>query len=277
VSGALVVVGTPIGNLGDLSPRAHEALERADVIACEDTRRTGSLLHHLAIERRDLVVCNEHTEGEVIPALLERIARGERVALVTDAGMPGVADPGAQLVAAAAAADVQIEVVPGPSAPLTALVASGLPTARFVFEGFLPRKGAARRERLAEVAAEQRTVILFESTPRLAQTLLDLAEVCGADRAAAVGRELTKLHEEVRRGTLTELASWAGAGLKGEAVVVLAPAPPPEPVNDATIDAALTAASSQGLSTRDAVTHVATLLEVSRSRIYDRWRHNTER
>jgi 16S rRNA (cytidine1402-2'-O)-methyltransferase len=272
VSGALVVVGTPIGNLRDLSPRAQEALRRADVIACEDTRRTGSLLHHLGIERRELVVCNEHTEPDVLGTLLERIARGDRVALVTDAGMPGIADPGALLVAAAAAADVRIEVIPGPSAPLAALVASGLPTARFVFEGFLPRKGGARRERLVEVAAEQRTVIFFESPNRLERTLCDLAEACGPDRAAVVGRELTKLHEEVRRGTLAELAAWASTGLKGEVVVVLAPAPPPEPVDDQQIDAALAEARAAGMSTRDAVAHVTATLGTPRARTYARAR-----
>ena len=195
--GVLVLVGTPIGNLGDLSPRAAEALAGADVVCCEDTRRTGKLLAHAGIPRPTLVVVNEHTEEREVPRIVERLGRGERVALVSDAGMPGISDPGERLVAAAVAAGHAVEAVPGPSAGLTALVVSGLPTGRFVFEGFLPRKGSSRRERLAAVSAEPRTAVLYEAPHRLARTLEDLAAACGPDRRVVVARELTKLYEQV--------------------------------------------------------------------------------
>ena len=158
-AGALVLVATPIGNLGDLSPRAVAELTRADAIACEDTRRTGRLLAHFGIDRPKLLVVNDHTEQAAVTEVLARLGRGERVAVVTDAGMPGISDPGEQLVAAAAAAGHVVEVVPGPSAAINGLVASGLPTGRFVFEGFLPRKGSGRSERLAELAGERRTIV----------------------------------------------------------------------------------------------------------------------
>src|SRR5262245_22432920 len=208
--GSLVLVGTPIGNLGDLAPRAAEALAGADAVCCEDTRRTGKLLSLAGIERRPLVVVNEHTEGREIPRVLARLARGERVALVSDAGMPGISDPGERLVAAAVAAGHPVEVVPGPSARLAALVVSGLPAGRFVFEGFLPRKGSGRTERLAAVADERRTTVLYEAPHRLARTLAELAAACGEDRRVVVARELTKLHEEVWRGAVAGAAPRAG-------------------------------------------------------------------
>ncbi len=208
-AGALVLVGTPIGNLGDLSPRAIDALRTADAICCEDTRRTGRLLQLAGIERRPLVVVNDHTEVRATAGVLARVAGGERVAVVSDAGMPGISDPGERLVQAALDAGLAVEVVPGPSAALAALVVSGLPAGRFVFEGFLPRKGSGRSERLAAVAAEQRTVVLFEAPHRVARTLADLAAACGESRRVAVVREQTKLHEQVWRGTLAEAAEWA--------------------------------------------------------------------
>src|SRR5690606_1267921 len=220
--GALVLVATPIGNLRDLSPRAADELAGADVVCCEDTRRTGKLLSLAGIERRPLVVVNEHTEARETPRVLERLARGQRVVLVSDAGIPGVSDPGERLVAAAVRAGHTVEVVPGPSAALAALVVSGLPTGRFVFEGFLPRKGPARRERIAAVAAEPRTIVLYEAPHRLARTLADLAAACGAERRVAIARELTKLHEEVWRGTLGDAVAWVGEREPpGEIVVVL--------------------------------------------------------
>ncbi len=155
-AGALVLIGTPIGNLGDLAPRAVEALAAADVICCEDTRRTGLLLQHAGVERRPLLTVNDHTEARVIGDVLARLARGDRVAVVSDAGMPGISDPGERLVRAAAADGHRVEVVPGPTAGITALVTSGLPTGRFVFEGFLPRKGSGRTTRLADLACERR-------------------------------------------------------------------------------------------------------------------------
>lgn len=268
-AGSLVLVGTPIGNLGDLSPRAAEALATADAVCCEDTRRTGRLLSLSGIERRPFVVVNDHTEDREIPRVLERLARGERVAVVSDAGMPGVSDPGERLVAAAVAAGYPVEVVPGPSAALAALVVSGLPAGRFVFEGFLPRKGAARTERLAAVAAEPRTTVLFEAPHRLARTLADLAQACGGDRRVAVARELTKLHEQVWRGTLDEAVAWvAERDPPGEIVVVLDGAPPAAPVDDDAIRRAVEDELAAGASARDAARTVAAALSVPRRRAY---------
>ncbi len=197
-----MLVGTPIGNLADLSPRAREALASADVIACEDTRRTGRLLELSGIGRRPLLVVNDHTEDSRVREVVDRVAAGERVAVVTDAGMPGISDPGERLVRAVADAGLTVEVVPGPSAVVSALVVSGLPAGRFVYEGFLPRKGSGRSVRLRALADEQRTVVLYEAPHRVAATLADLAQACGDDRPVALVRELTKLHEEVWRGTL---------------------------------------------------------------------------
>jgi 16S rRNA (cytidine1402-2'-O)-methyltransferase len=269
MSGALVLVGTPIGNLGDLSPRAVEALSAADAICCEDTRRTGRLLQHAGVARRPLVVVNDHTEADAVAGVLARLAAGERVAVVTDAGMPGIADPGERLVRAAVDAGHTVEVVPGPSAAIAAVVASALPTARFVFEGFLPRKGSGRSERLAEVAAEPRTVVLYEAPHRLARTLADLAGACGGDRRVAVARELTKLHEEVWRGTLTAAVAWvADHPPRGEIVLVLDGAPPPPEADDDAIEAAVQARLDAGDSARDAAAAVAALLGVPRRRAY---------
>ena len=269
--GVLVLVGTPIGNLGDLSPRAVEALAAADAICCEDTRRTGRLLQHAGVERKGaLMVVNEHTEAQEVDGMLTRLSRGERVAVVSDAGMPGISDPGERLVRAAVDAGHVVEVVPGPSAALAALVASGLPTGRFVFEGFLPRKGSGRSERLAAVAAERRTVVLYEAPHRLPRTLADLASGCGDDRPVAVARELTKLHEEVWRGTLGEAAAWAvERPPRGEIVLVLDGAPEaPPPDDDALVDA-LSEALAAGVSARDAARAVATRLGVRRRHAYD--------
>lgn len=268
--GALVLVGTPIGNLGDLSPRAAEALGAADAVCCEDTRRTGKLVSLAGIERRPFVVVNEHTEEREIPRVLARLERGERVVLVSDAGMPGVSDPGERLVAAAVAAGHPVEVVPGPSASLAALVVSGLPAGRFVFEGFLPRKGSGRTERLAAVAHEPRTVVLYEAPHRLARTLADLVAACGGERRVAVAREITKLHEQVWRGTLTEAVAWvAEREPPGEIVVVLDGAPAPPPADDDAILVAVRAELAAGASARDAARSVATRLAVPRRRAYE--------
>jgi 16S rRNA (cytidine1402-2'-O)-methyltransferase len=269
-AGSLVLVGTPIGNLGDLAPRAAEALAGADAVCCEDTRRTGKLLSLAGIERRPLVVVNEHSEAREIPRVLARLARGERVALVSDAGMPGISDPGERLVAAAVAAGHPVEVVPGPSASLAALVVSGLPAGRFVFEGFLPRKGAGRSERLAAVAAEPRTTVLYEAPHRLARTLADLAAACGDGRRVVVARELTKLHEEVWRGTLAGAVAWAQERQPpGEMVIVLAGAPAAAPPGDEDVLAALRDELAAGASARDAARAVAARLSVPRRRVYD--------
>jgi 16S rRNA (cytidine1402-2'-O)-methyltransferase len=221
VAGTLWLVGTPIGNLEDLTERARRTLAGVDLIAAEDTRRTGRLLQHLGIEGKRLVSFFEGNEARRTDELVRELREGADIALVTDAGMPGVSDPGYRLVAACVDAGIPVDVAPGPSAVLAALVISGLPTDRFVFEGFLPRGGSARKERLRALGAEERTVVVFESPKRLGRTLGELLEA-GADRRAAVVRELTKLHQEVVRGSLRELAErFAGLEPKGEVVLVL--------------------------------------------------------
>ena len=262
-------MATPIGNLGDLSPRAVDALAAADVVACEDTRRTGRLLEHAGVRAPRLLVVNDHTEPGQVRAVLELLDAGRRVAVVTDAGTPGISDPGERLVAAAANAGHVVEVVPGPSAAIAALVASGLPTGRFCFEGFLPRKGSGRRERLDALAVEPRTMVLYEAPHRLARTLADLAAALGPSRRVAVARELTKLHEELWRGPLDGAVAWAEAAApRGELVLVVAGAPAPDPADDDAVVAALEAALAAGASKRDAAASVASALGVPKRRAY---------
>lgn len=221
MAGTLFLVGTPIGNLGDLAPRVRETLASVDLIAAEDTRRTGRLLAHLELRGRPLLSFFEGNERERTEELLVRLREGATVALVTDGGMPTISDPGFRLVRACALAGVDVRVIPGPSAVIAALAISGLPTDRFVFEGFLPRRAGERAERLAELAVEPRTIVLFESPKRLAATLTAAVEVLG-DRPGAIARELTKLHEEVLRGRLSELRDLVGGTVvKGEVVVVI--------------------------------------------------------
>jgi 16S rRNA (cytidine1402-2'-O)-methyltransferase len=269
--GRLVLVGTPIGNLGDLSPRAVDALRGADVICAEDTRRTRTLLAHAGVDAGDrLRAVHGHTEAARAREVADLVRAGRTVVYASDAGMPGISDPGERLVRACAEAGLTVEVVPGPSAVLAALVVSGLPAARFRFEGFLPRKGSDRHARLAAVAASPDTVVLFESPHRAAATLADLAAACGADRPAALVRELTKLHEEVRRGTLGDLASAAAAEApRGEVVLVVGGAPPAAPVDDAAVEAAVRAALAAGATSRDAAAQVAADLGVPKRRAYD--------
>jgi len=269
--GALVLVGTPIGNLGDLSPRAVRALTDADVVYCEDTRHSRKLLTHSGIVGASLRSLHEHNEDDRIDEVVAAVAGGATVVLVSDAGMPGVSDPGSRLVAAVAAAGLTVSVVPGPSAVLAALVTSGLPTDRFCFEGFLPRSGRERRERLASVAAEPRTTVLFEAPGRVAATLRDLAAACGAERPVAVARELTKLHEELWRGPAGEAAAWATATpVRGEVVVVVGGAPVVEAVvADAALLEALGSRLAAGERTRGAVDAVAAEFGVGRRRVYD--------
>lgn len=265
----LVLVGTPIGNLGDLAPRAVEALSAADAICCEDTRRTGRLLQHAGVPHKPLLVVNDHTEQDAVAGVLARLAAGDRVVVVTDAGMPGISDPGERLVRAAVDAGHRVEVVPGPSAAITALVVSGLPAGRFVFEGFLPRKGSGRTERLSAVGRERRTVVLYEAPHRLARTLADLADACGGDRPVSIGRELTKLHEETWRGTLAEAVAWvAGREPRGEIVIVLAGAPEPGAPSAEQVDEALQAQLDGGASARDAAAAVAAALGVPKRTAY---------
>ncbi len=271
MSGRLLVVGTPIGNLGDLSPRGRDALTTADVIACEDTRRTGRLLQLAGIAKRPLMVANEHTEHERSAHIVDRIAAGDTVALVSDAGMPGVSDPGQRVVAAVAAAGLSVEIVPGPTAVVSALVASGLVNERFVFEGFLERKGATRAQQLADIAVQPRTVVFYESPKRVAKTLVDLLTACGPDRPVAVARELTKLHETVVRGTLAEVAEEIAATTpKGEFVIVVSGAlPQVVDWTDNDLRSEVEQLVAAGASKRDAVTQVAVSTGVSRRRIYD--------
>ncbi|MDE0653541.1 MAG: 16S rRNA (cytidine(1402)-2'-O)-methyltransferase [bacterium] len=271
---ALVLVATPIGNMGDLSPRAVEELATCDVIACEDTRRTGRLLSLAGVSPKELVTVNEHTEAEAAPQLAARIKAGERVGFVTDAGTPAVADPGEQLVRTAVEAGCALTIVPGPSAPLAAVAVSGLAAGRFVYDGFLPRRGAARAGRLAELAASERAVVLLEAPHRCARTATDLAESFGSQRRVVAVRELTKLHEEIWRGTLGELAGWAEGGLRGEVVLVIEGAPPPIPPSDAAIAAALAEerAAAPDSSVRDLTSAVAGRLGVSRRHVYEQAR-----
>ena len=221
--GRLVLVATPIGNLEDLSPRARRALAEADLVACEDTRHTGRLLHHLGLGK-PLLSLHEHNERRRLPALLAALDEGRTVAVASDAGTPLLSDPGFPLVRAAAAAGHRIEAIPGPSAILAALVASGLPPYPFTFAGFAPPKSGRRRRFWAEMGALPHTLVVFESPHRLLASLDDAIAELGADRPAAIARELTKLHEEVLRGPLGELRATLGArpALKGEFVLVLA-------------------------------------------------------
>ena len=267
-SGRLVLVATPIGNLGDLSPRASEELAAADLVACEDTRRTGRLLQHAGISGSDLLRLDEHTEERSTAVVVDRIGCGDTVALVSDAGMPGISDPGERVVRRVVEAGHPVVVVPGPSAPVAAVSASGLATDRWCMEGFLPRKGSARSDRLAELAVEERTMVLFESPNRLAATLRDLVGVLGPDRRAVVAREMTKLHEEFVRGTVAELADRFDEPPKGEVVLVLEGAPPPAEVEDERIQVVLDEARAGGASTRDAADEAARRLGVSRRRAY---------
>ena len=268
---SLVLVGTPIGNLGDLSPRAVEALRTADTIACEDTRRTRGLLSHLGLPAgRRLLAVHDHNEAGEVANVLARLDKGEHVVVVTDAGMPGISDPGERLVAAAAAAGHNVEVVPGPSAMIAALVVSGLPTSRFAFEGFLPRKGPARARRLADIAADARTTVLFEAPHRVRQTVGDLAAAAGALRRVALVRELTKLHEDVWRGTLAGAVDHLEAKEpRGEYVVVLDGAPPAAPAEEGDVEAALRARLAAGADKKVAIAEVAAELAVPKRLVYD--------
>jgi 16S rRNA (cytidine1402-2'-O)-methyltransferase len=270
-AGTLVLVATPIGNLGDLSPRALEALAHADIVCCEDTRRTRGLLTHAGLRGVRLLSLHEHNEMARVDTVLTHLAQGKTVAVVSDAGTPLVSDPGGRLVSAAVAAGATVTAVPGPSAALTALVVSGLPSERFCFEGFLPRRGGDRRRRIEAVGHDARTAVIFEAPGRLAATLGDLLEVCGPDRAVVVARELTKLHEEVWRGALGDAcATFAARDVRGEVVVVLAGDPDAGRAPDDTrLQDALRGRIERGDTLRDAATAVAGELGVSRRRAYD--------
>jgi 16S rRNA (cytidine1402-2'-O)-methyltransferase len=263
----LHLVATPIGNMGDISARAIAVLSQADAVACEDTRLTGQLLARLGI-KADLVAYHDHNADAARPGLLARMASGAAIALVSDAGTPAISDPGYKLVRACIADSIPVTAVPGPNAALTALVISGLPTDRFLFEGFLPAKAAQRKKALTVLAAVPATLIFQESAPRLAAALADMADVLGA-RPAAVARELTKMFEEVRRGTLAELAAHydAAGPPKGEIVVVVAPPLEAAPTAAATVDEML-AEALHTMSLRDAAEAVAAATGRPKREIY---------
>jgi 16S rRNA (cytidine1402-2'-O)-methyltransferase len=264
----LILAATPIGNLGDATRRLVEALEAAPVVAAEDTRVAQRLLAALGIANRPrLVTVNEHTERDRIEELLA-LAAVQDVVLTTDAGMPTVSDPGFALVRAATEAGVPVTALPGASAVLVALALSGLPTDRFAFDGFPPRKEGERRRWLAELAGERRTVVLFESPNRVAALLAAMVDVLGPDRRAAVCRELTKLHEEVVRGTVAELAAWAAGGVRGEVVVVLEGAAPAA-ADDAAALAEVLALAEGGARLKDAVAGVAERTGLSKRDLYE--------
>jgi 16S rRNA (cytidine1402-2'-O)-methyltransferase len=269
VDGTLSVVATPIGNLGDLTLRAAEVLRTVDLVLAEDTRRTGKLLAHIESGVPQLSL-HEHNERDRLEEILARLEAGEHLALVSDAGTPTVSDPGYRVLAACAQRGVRIVPVPGASAALAALVVSGFPTDRVVLDGFLPRKGGARRERLAALADEVRTTVLFLSPHRAAADLADLVEAVGGLRPAVLCRELTKLHEEVRRGTVAELASSASSGLRGEVTLVLAGAiaSPAAEVSDAELVERVRGRVATGTDRKAAIGEVARAVEVPRRRVY---------
>jgi 16S rRNA (cytidine1402-2'-O)-methyltransferase len=267
----LVLAGAPIGQSGDASGRLPAELASADLVAAEDTRRLQRLCRDLGVTPTGRVVSYfEGNEARRTPELLDALRAGLRVLLVTDAGMPTVSDPGYRLVAAAAAEDLPVTCVPGPSAVTTALAVSGLPSDRFCFEGFLPRKGGERRARLGALAAERRTAVFFEAPHRLAEALTDMAGALGGDRRAVVCRELTKTHEEIRRGTLAELAAWAQDGVRGEVTVVVAGAPesPVELTGDELVRQ-VGVRESAGLSRKEAIATVAQETGLPRREVYD--------
>jgi 16S rRNA (cytidine1402-2'-O)-methyltransferase len=271
-AGVLVLAATPIGQVADASPRLVTELAEADVIAAEDTRRLARLARELGVEVKGRVTSYfEGNEAARTPGLVERMVAGDRVVLVTDAGMPSVSDPGYRLVAAAVQAGIRVTAAPGPSSVLTALTVSGLPVDRFCFEGFLPRKSGERARRLATLAGEERTLVFFEAPHRTAAALAALAEAFGGDRPAAVCRELTKTHEEVRRGGLADLAVWAGEGVRGEVTIVVSGA-----VASTTLDAdrgslraAVASAEDGGVSRKDAIRAVALQAGVPKRTVYD--------
>ncbi|MFI9270666.1 16S rRNA (cytidine(1402)-2'-O)-methyltransferase [Kitasatospora sp. NPDC052896] len=272
MTGVLVLAGTPIGDVADAPPRLLAELASADVIAAEDTRRLRRLTQALGVTPAGRVL--SYFEGNEVgrtPELVEALTGGARVLLVTDAGMPSVSDPGYRLVAAAVAADVKVTAVPGPSAVLTALALSALPVDRFTFEGFLPRKAGDRARQLAEIAAEPRTMVFFEAPHRIAETLAAMADAFGADRPAAVCRELTKTYEEVRRGPIGELAEWAAEGVRGEITVVVGGAPPAAPaeLSPAELAGRVATREEAGERRKEAIAAVAAELGLPKREVFD--------
>ena len=271
MAGTLYLVPTPIGNLGDISPRMADTLAQADFIAAEDTRVTVKLLNHLGL-KKPMVTYHRHNTAASGQAVLDRLMAGESCALVTDAGMPAISDPGEEMVALCAAAGVPVVPIPGPCALVTALAASGQPTGRFTFEGFLAMNKKNRRAHLDALREEERTMIFYEAPHKLVATLRDLADTFGREREISLCRELTKLHEEIRRTTLGEAADWYGEETpRGEFVLVVRGAQPEEE-GECTLEDGLTLAErlreEEGLSLRDAVRQAAKELGLSRNELY---------
>jgi 16S rRNA (cytidine1402-2'-O)-methyltransferase len=268
-AGVVVLAATPIGDVADASPRLIAELANADVIAAEDTRRLRRLLERLGVETDARIMSYfEGNEARRTEELVRALDEGARVVVVSDAGMPSVSDPGYRIVTAAVARGFRVTAVPGPSAVLTALAVSGLPVDRFCFEGFLPRKASERGRRLAQLAVEPRTMIFFEAPHRASATLAAMALAFGADRRGAVCRELTKTYEEVRRGSLQELAEWAGSEVRGELTLVIGGATPPTADAEAAAEAALDLAAG-GMKLRAAAAQVAREQGLAKNALYE--------
>jgi 16S rRNA (cytidine1402-2'-O)-methyltransferase len=271
-SGVLVLAATPIGRVEDAPPRLAAELAAADVVAAEDTRRLRRLCAELGVSLPGRVVSYfEGNEASRTPALVEALESGDRVLLVTDAGMPSVSDPGYRLVSAAVERDIAVTAVPGPSAVLTALAVSGLPVDRFCFEGFLPRKAGERARRLASLAAEERTMVFFEAPHRTEASLAAMADAFGPDRRAAVCRELTKTHEEVRRAGLADLVAWAAEGVRGEVTLVVAGASPTSdvPTDPESLAQLVAEVEAAGTSRKEAILDVARRAGLPKRVVYD--------
>ncbi|MEQ1872551.1 MAG: 16S rRNA (cytidine(1402)-2'-O)-methyltransferase [Ilumatobacteraceae bacterium] len=270
MTGQLWLVSTPIGNLGDLPPRAISTLQSCALICCEDTRHSGKLLSHAGIAGVRLAVANEHTEDSRAGEVLDLLASGRDVAVLTDAGTPGISDPGARLVRAAIDAGHRVSAVPGPAALVMGLVLSGFDTTRFVFEGFLPRTGKDRTQRIADIVCERRTIVLYEAPHRVQRTVADLLKACGPDRQIALARELTKLHEETWRGTLADAATHvAEQAPRGEYVVVVEGASDVVEATDDAIVSALRMTLAGGADRRAAIATVMASTGASKRRVYD--------
>lgn len=270
IHAGLWLVATPIGNLEDLSPRAAAVLRASSVICCEDTRHSGTLLKRIGAAPERLIVANDHTEHDAIEEVLSLLGGGAVISFISDAGTPGISDPGERMVRAAIAAGHAVHATPGPAAFVMAATLSGLPTTRIAFDGFLPRTGSERRERLTEVARERRTIVLYEAPHRLERTLVDLAEACGGERRVVLARELTKLHEELWRGTLAEAVLHANSvDPRGEYALVIAPNEIEEiEITDEVIVRELNSRISSGLTKRDAIDEVTAALGVPRNKVY---------
>jgi 16S rRNA (cytidine1402-2'-O)-methyltransferase len=268
--GELVLVSTPIGNLGDLSGRAVAALQSAALICCEDTRHSGKLLSHAGVSGVRMAVANEHTEADRVHQVLGLLGEGRSVAVITDAGTPGISDPGERLVRAAIDAGYRVSAVPGPAAFVMALVVSGFDTTRFSFDGFLPRSGSDRRARIAEYVTERRTVVLYEAPHRVVRTIADLHDALGPARRVALARELTKLHEEVWRGTLSDAVEHlAEREPRGEYAVVIEGAAAPRAATDDDLRDALATLLDAGVDRRSAIATVMAEHGAAKRRVYD--------